>query len=71
MLSNSKFSQMIDEALKEYRIPHYGELATQTHFEVIKPCLVGNKYVAYQVKGEDSLDSFEATRRYNEFFLLR
>jgi hypothetical protein len=62
---------MIEEAAQVYRIPHYGDMSNHSHFEVIKPCLVGNKYVAYQVKGEDNLDAFEATRRYNEFYMLR
>jgi hypothetical protein len=70
-MSNSKFSQMIEELANEYRIPHYGDLSHSLHFEVVKPCLVGNKYVSYHVKGEDSLESFEGMRRYNEFYALR
>ncbi len=46
-MSNSKFSQMVEEALNQYRIPHYGDLSHSLHFEVIRPCLIGNKYVAY------------------------
>lgn len=70
-LTKSKFEQMIAEAAQTYKIPHYGDMSNHSHFEVIKPCLVGNNYVAYQVRGEDNLDAFEATRRYNEFFMLR
>lgn len=70
-MTNSKFSQMIEEFANEYRIPHYGDLSNNSQFEVVRPCLISNKYVAYQVKGEDSLEGFEATRRYNEFFMLR
>ncbi len=70
-MSNSKFSQMIDEVSNQFKIPHYGDLAHCHHYEVIKPCLINNKFVAYQVKGEDNLDSFEGMRRYNEFFTLR
>lgn len=69
--STNKFSQMVAEAANQYKIPHYGELSNQSHFEVIKPVLVDNKFVAYLVKGEDTIDVFETMRRYNEFFLLR
>lgn len=47
VMTNSKFAQMVEDALKDFRLPHYGELSTQTHFEVIKPCLISNKFVAY------------------------
>ena len=70
-MSSSKFTQMIEDAANEYRIPHYGDLSNNSHYEVVKPCLVGNKYVAYVVRGEDQLEGFEATRRYNEFYTLR
>ncbi len=62
---------MIEEAANDYRIPHYGDLSNNMQFEVVKPCLISNKYVAYVVRGEDSLEGFEATRRYNEFHTLR
>ena len=70
-MTNTKFAQMLEEVANEYRIPHYGDLSNNVHFEVVKPCLVSNKYVAYVGKGEDSLESFEGIRRYNEFFMLR
>jgi hypothetical protein len=70
-MSNSKFAQMLEDVANEYRIPHYGDFSHNLHFEVIKPCLINNKYVAYQVRGEDSLGSFESMRRYNEFFMLK
>jgi sorting nexin-1/2 len=70
-MSNSKFAQMVEEVSNQFKIPHYGDLAHCHHYEVIKPCLINNKYVAYQVKGEDNLDSFEGMRRYNEFFTMR
>ena len=62
---------MLEDVANEYRIPHYGDLTNNIHFEVIKPCLIQNKYVAYQLKGEDSLETFEGMRRYNEFYMLR
>lgn len=70
-LNNSKFAQMLEDAANQYRIPHYGDLSDNMHFEVVKPCLISNKYVTYQIKGEDTMDSFEGMRRYNEFFSLR
>jgi hypothetical protein len=62
---------MIEEVSRKIKIPHYGDLAHCLHFEVIKPCLINNKFVAYQVKGEDNIGSFEGMKRYNEFFALR
>jgi hypothetical protein len=46
-MNNTKFSKMVEDALAKYKIPHYGDLAHSLHFEVIRPCLISNKYVAY------------------------
>ena len=73
--NNSRFSEMVEELTNQYKIPQYSGASTglynSSKFEVIKPSLINNKYVAYYVKGEDALGVFEGTRRYNEFFTLR
>ena len=53
-LNNSKFAQMLEDAANQYRIPHYGDLSDNMHFEVVKPCLISNKYVTYQIKRHSS-----------------
>ena len=44
---------MLEEIANDFKIPHYGDLSNNVHFEVTRPVLIQNKYVAYQVKGED------------------
>ena len=63
---------MVEEYSEDYKIPHYMKYSSElVGFEVIKPSLVNNKFVAYLIKGEDDLGPFEGNRRYNEFYALR
>lgn len=57
--------------MKKFKIPQYGCEHTKETFQVVSPSLINNKYVAYTVKGEDNLGSFEGKRRYNEFYNIR
>ncbi|CDW84248.1 UNKNOWN [Stylonychia lemnae] len=69
--NSTRFSQMVEDLLQKYRIPHYGIMTSNTRFEVIQPALINNKYVTYHINGEDSLGQFDGKRRYNEFYQLR
>lgn len=59
-LSSTKFTQMVEELVNQYKIPHFGTLMTfNNKFEVVSPTLINNKYVSYQIRGEDALGQFE------------
>lgn len=58
---------MFEDVMHKFKIPHYGCEFSNESFQVVSPSLINNKYVAYTIKGEDKLGSFEGKRRYNEF----
>jgi len=80
---DAKFSQLLFNEIKHWRIPHYGcggdgpnspQIKTEESgefFTVKNPSLVNGSYVAYLIVGRDRFGSFEGKRRYNEFYLIR
>eukprot|EP00347_Sterkiella_histriomuscorum_P006955 403350798 len=70
-LNSTKFSQMVEDLVNQFKIPHFGHMTNNNKFEVVSPALVNNKYVAYHIRGEDSLGQFDGQRRYNEFYQFR
>ena len=57
--------------MTRFKVPHYGCEHSKDSFQVYSPTLVNNKYVVYNVRGEDNLGYFEGKRRFNEFFVIR